>query len=71
MKKDYQIIYINGPSSVGKTPLARALQDHLEEPFLVFGLDQMIDMMSDKLNSWDIDKKVPGFSWEKRGRWQW
>jgi chloramphenicol 3-O phosphotransferase len=65
MKKDYQIIYLNGPSSVGKTPLARALQNSFQEPFLVFGLDQMTDMMPDKLNSWDVDKKVPGFSWEK------
>lgn len=65
MKKDYQIIYLNGPSSVGKTPLARALQNALEKPFLVFGLDQMIDMMPDRLNKWDTDEKAPGFSWQK------
>lgn len=65
MIEDYQIIYLNGPSSVGKTPLARALQQNLPIPFLVFGLDQMIYMMPPSMNSWDIDKDVPGFSWQK------
>jgi chloramphenicol 3-O phosphotransferase len=64
MKSNYQIIYLNGPSSAGKTPLARALQNYLSEPFLVFGLDQMIFMMPDKLNDWNNFVKTPGFSLE-------
>jgi chloramphenicol 3-O phosphotransferase len=64
MKSNYQIIYLNGPSSAGKTPLARALQNSLSEPFLVFGLDQMIFMMPDKLNDWNNFITSPGFNLE-------
>lgn len=56
------IIYFNGPSSVGKTTLARELQNALETPFLLVGLDQIIDMMPTKLNDWQFGSKVPGFS---------
>ena len=34
-----QIIYLNGPSSSGKTTLAKALQHAFEEPFLHIGID--------------------------------
>jgi len=37
-----QIIYLNGPSSSGKTTLAKALQDVFEEPFLHVGIDKII-----------------------------
>lgn len=63
-KKDCQIIYLNGPSSAGKSTLARALQEKLEKPFLIIGIDQLIAMMPDKLNDWHHDTKAPGFSWQ-------
>lgn len=64
MKKQYQIIYLNGPSSAGKTTIARALQNTLKEPFLVFGIDQMIFMMPEKLNDWHTHTLALGFSWQ-------
>jgi chloramphenicol 3-O phosphotransferase len=46
MTTDYvKIIYLNGPSSSGKTTLAKALQDAFEEPFLHVGIDKIIDRM--------------------------
>lgn len=62
MKKNYQIIYLNGPSSVGKTTVARALQNELKTLFLVVGIDQVIDMMPAKANDWNEAADVPGFS---------
>lgn len=60
----YQIIYLNGPSSVGKSTLARALQDKLKNPFLIIGIDQIIFMMPEKLNDWHHGTEAPGFSWQ-------
>ena len=63
------IIYINGPSSVGKSTLARALQNNLTEIYLRIGIDQMIGMMPEKINDWSegivrTDKNTtPGFCW--------
>mgnify|MGYP003342011459 CR=1 FL=1 len=48
----YQIIYLNGPSSSGKTSLVKALQDKLSQPFLHVGVDKIIGMMPAKLNDW-------------------
>jgi chloramphenicol 3-O phosphotransferase len=59
----YQIIYLNGPSSSGKSTLARALQNTLKEPFLVLGIDQVIYMMPEKMNDWHSEADAPGFSW--------
>lgn len=59
------IIYLNGPSSVGKTTLARALQQELREPFLVVGIDQLIDMMPDWINNWETTEANEGFYWER------
>lgn len=42
-----QIIYLNGPSSSGKTTLAKALQHAFEEPFLHVGIDKIIGWMPD------------------------
>ena len=36
-----QIIYLNGPSSSGKTTLAKALQHAFEKPFLHVGIDKI------------------------------
>jgi 2-polyprenyl-3-methyl-5-hydroxy-6-metoxy-1,4-benzoquinol methylase len=60
---NYQIIYFNGPSSAGKTTLARALQNALHNPFLVLGIDQVIFMMPEKLNDWHHGTLAQGFSW--------
>ena len=64
MKPAFQIIYLNGPSSCGKTTLAKALQEELDEPFLHIGIDKVIGMMPSKLNAWEESASVPGFSWK-------
>ncbi len=58
----YQIIYLNGSSSSGKTTLAGALQEKLEQPFLVLGIDQIIYMMPERMNDWCNETNAPGFS---------
>lgn len=60
-----QIIYLNGPSSVGKTTLAKALQDRLEKPYLLIGIDRMIDFMPPKINNWQGGPAELGLSWKK------
>ncbi len=64
MKTNYQIIYINGPSSSGKTTLAQLLQQELNPPFLHIGIDRVIGMMPDKLNDWEGGPAPLGFSWK-------
>jgi len=64
MKKNIQIIYINGPSSSGKTTLAQALQQEFDVPFLHIGIDRVIGMMPDKLNDWEGGPAPLGFSWK-------
>src|ERR1700730_5238614 len=59
-----QIIYLNGPSSSGKTFLAKALQQELDQPFLHIGIDRIIGMMPAKLNDWDGGCAPQGFSWK-------
>ena len=56
-----QIIFLNGPSSSGKTSLAKALQEALDEHFLYISLDQMIEMMPAKLNQWIDVPDLIGF----------
>jgi chloramphenicol 3-O phosphotransferase len=64
MNTRYQIIYINGPSSSGKTTLAQLLQQELDPPFLHIGIDRVIGMMPDKLNDWEGGHAPLGFSWK-------
>lgn len=45
------IIIINGTSSSGKSTIARAVADMLDEPFLCFGIDAFIDMLPEKYRS--------------------
>lgn len=66
MKNDVQIIYLNGPSSSGKTTLAKALQNALKEPFLHIGIDTIIAWMPEKFNNWKGEDAPLGFSWKKR-----
>jgi chloramphenicol 3-O phosphotransferase len=65
MKTEYQIIYINGPSSSGKTTLAQTLQQELDQPFLHIGIDRVIGMMPAKINNWEGGLAPDGFSWKK------
>lgn len=62
--KKVQIIYINGPSSSGKSTLAKALQEEFNEPFLHIGIDRIIGMMPEKLNNWEGQPAPLGFSWK-------
>jgi chloramphenicol 3-O phosphotransferase len=39
------IIFLNGTSSSGKTTLLKALQNHLQEPYLDMGIDRFIWML--------------------------
>ncbi|HEY2810817.1 MAG TPA: AAA family ATPase [Rhabdochlamydiaceae bacterium] len=60
-----QIIYLNGPSSSGKTTLAKALQHVFEEPFLHVGIDKIIGWMPEKINDWTGGEAPLGYSWKK------
>jgi chloramphenicol 3-O phosphotransferase len=60
-----QIIYLNGPSSSGKTTLAKALQHAFEEPFLHVGIDKIIGWMPEKVNDWTGGEAPIGYSWKK------
>ena len=62
--KPAQIIYLNGPSSSGKTTLAKALQQAFTEPFLLVGIDKIIGWMPEKINDWTGGEAPLGFSWE-------
>src|SRR5258708_1171167 len=66
MKKELvQIIYLNGPSSSGKTTLAKALQHAFKEPFLHVGIDKIIGWMPEKINDWTGGEAPLGYSWKK------
>ena len=60
----HQIIYLNGPSSAGKTTLGHALQRALPEPFLFIGADMLVDAMPPQLNDWTGQFKTDGYSYE-------
>lgn len=64
-QESVQIIYLNGPSSSGKTTLAKALQQALEEPFLHVGIDKIISWMPDNINDWTGGEAPLGYSWKK------
>jgi chloramphenicol 3-O phosphotransferase len=61
-----KIIYLNGPSSSGKSTLANALQNTLTEPYLHVGIDKLIGFMPEKINNWEGGPAPLGFSWEKK-----
>lgn len=60
-----KIIYLNGPSSSGKSTLAKALQESFSEPFLHVGIDKLIGFMPSKINNWEGGESLLGFSWKK------
>jgi chloramphenicol 3-O phosphotransferase len=59
------IIYINGPSSAGKTTLALVLQDVLPEPYLYMSIDTLIGLMPPKTNDWTGERSAIGYSFQK------
>lgn len=60
-----QIIYLNGPSSSGKTTLAKALQHAFDDFFLHVGIDKIIGWMPEKVNDWTGGEAPLGHSWRK------
>ncbi len=56
-------IFINGPSSSGKSTLVKRLQKSLPRPFLHLGIDAMIELMPAHINDWDGGKAEEGYGW--------
>lgn len=59
-----RIIYLNGPSSAGKTTIAVASQERLAAPYLRVSLDNLIDAMPAKVNDWSGERAAPGYSFQ-------
>jgi chloramphenicol 3-O phosphotransferase len=59
-----RIIYLNGPSSAGKTTIATALQERLADPYLRVSLDALIEAMPAKVNDWTGNDPAPGYSFQ-------
>ncbi len=59
------VIFLNGPSSSGKTCLARELQEQLSDYYLYFGVDAFIAMMPAKSNCFEGTSKCDGFYWKE------
>lgn len=60
-----KIIDLNGPSSSGKTTIAKELQDSFSEPYLHIGIDKLIGFMPAKINDWQGGDAPLGFSWKR------
>ncbi len=60
--QEYQIIYLNGSTSSGKSTLSHALQKNLAQPHLIITLDHFISMIPSSYNDWTNDQPAPGFS---------
>ena len=61
-----QIIYLNGPSSAGKSTIAKLLQEKLPDPYLHIGIDQLIQLMPARTNDWANGTEAEGFSFHER-----
>ncbi|PCI74131.1 hypothetical protein COB28_02105 [Candidatus Dependentiae bacterium] len=68
MKRKPFVIFINGPSSAGKTSLTHAIQELSEIPFLQIGIDKIIGLMPKKHNDF-IKSYHPNNSPSKEGFW--
>ncbi len=55
-----RVVLLTGPSSSGKSTIARHLQDALPEPFLVLGVDTFVSMVPRRLKGPDATE---GFRW--------
>ncbi len=51
-------IFLNGASSAGKTSLGKALQEILDEPYLLLGLDTCLHAVPDRWGSGGRDKHL-------------
>ena len=60
-----KVIFLNGPSSSGKTNIAKLLQAKLPEPYMHIGIDKLIGMMPAHLNDWEGGVAEQGFFWKK------
>lgn len=58
------LIFLNRPSSSGKTQIAKCLQNQLAEYYLYFGIDTLMSMMPEKANNWGQPEETEGFYWE-------
>jgi len=62
----YDIVFLNGPSSSGKSAVARELQNLLESCYLHLGIDTFIGMMPSKANRLsESEGKSEGFYFEE------
>jgi chloramphenicol 3-O phosphotransferase len=61
-----QIIYLNGPSSAGKSSIAKLLQARLPSPYLHIGIDHVIGLMPASMNDFVNGNKAEGFSFHDR-----
>lgn len=60
-----RVIFLNGPSSCGKSTLTHHLQEALDKPYLHIGIDSVIMMMPYKSNDWKGESlHVEGFGWK-------
>lgn len=57
------VIFLNGPSSAGKTTLSELLQQKLPDPFMNIGMDKIIFMMPLQVNNWTGLGEAHGFWW--------
>ena len=61
-----KVIFLNGPSSSGKTSVAKELQRILPDAYMHIGIDKIISMMPDHLNDCQGGRAEHGFWWKKR-----
>ena len=59
------LIFLNGPSSSGKTSLAKELQAQLPDYYLYFGVDAFLEMMPVRSNCLEGTTKCDGFFWKE------
>lgn len=59
------VIFLNGPTGVGKSSISKILQARLLPlPFMYLGIDLIIDMMPAGMNDWLGGKSSDGFWWK-------
>jgi len=58
------LIFLYGPSSAGKTSLAKELREQLADYYLYFGIDAFIEMMPARSNCLGGTSECDGFYWK-------
>ena len=61
-----RVIYLNGTSSAGKTSIAIALQNILEEPFLRIGVDNFAQLLPARMFSTPVFERAAGGGFRPR-----